>query len=93
MSARVREHGELPSPTFVPVGREAGGHVCFVGGWRPKEKIAGKPESWREGTGTTTSWSEIKIKIRSETEENGEEDWRLLLPNLKVICVTEHTAS
>lgn len=29
MPAREREHGELPSPTFVPVGRKAGGHACF----------------------------------------------------------------
>ena len=29
MPAWEREHGELPSPTFVPVGREAGGHVCL----------------------------------------------------------------
>jgi hypothetical protein len=29
MSAWEREIGELPSPTFVPVGRKAGGHVCF----------------------------------------------------------------
>ena len=27
MSAWEREHGELPSPTFGPVGRKAGGHV------------------------------------------------------------------
>ena len=32
MSAWEREHGELPSPTFVPVGRKAGGHVCFLTG-------------------------------------------------------------
>jgi len=30
MSAWEREYGELPSPTFVPVGRKAGGHVCFL---------------------------------------------------------------
>ena len=30
MSAWERERGELPPPTFVPVGREAGGHVCFL---------------------------------------------------------------
>jgi hypothetical protein len=32
MPAWEREHGELPSPTFVPVGRKAGGHACF---WPP----------------------------------------------------------
>src|SRR6185503_12951571 len=30
MPAWEREHGELPSPTFVPVSRKVGGHVCFI---------------------------------------------------------------
>jgi hypothetical protein len=29
MPAWEREIGELPPPTFVPVGRKAGGHACF----------------------------------------------------------------
>jgi len=40
MSAREREHGELPSPTFVPVGRKAGGHVCFPVPWTPVSSFA-----------------------------------------------------